>query len=187
LAAPICDSQRESLVLQACEAVTQGWHYDGNTLSTIVRVDSHAVSQAIRVEVSRPGGSLASRAELDGFAGAIARLHSAYDIVNQIWPMVWSPDSFIKAWQTGDRQLRANFPSSMPQRKYLHSEYSKSITALSDDKFAKQMSRNGDEAPVPKRAEEYKTSVVFTHHRLMVFHPSSGPGRARDYFGIFRV
>jgi hypothetical protein len=117
LAAPICDSQRESLVLQACEAVTQGWHYDGNTLSTIVRVDSHAVSQAIRVEVSRPGGSLASRAELDGFAGAIARLHSAYDIVNQIWPMVWSPDSLIKAWQTGDRlSYQPETASQFPQQ-----------------------------------------------------------------------
>jgi hypothetical protein len=158
----------ERLALQVSDAITQGWHYDGNTLSTIVRVDSHAVSQAIHIVVIRPAGSLAARAELDGFAGAIARLHSAYDTVNQIWPMVWSPDPLIEAWQTGDRlsyhpETARDELSHFPQR-YAAAQISvqlvfESIAGLLDDKFANQMSRNGDEAPIPKRAEEYKASI----------------------------
>jgi hypothetical protein len=47
----------------------------------------------------------------------------------------------------------------MPPTQISAQQVLESITALSNDKFAKQMSRNGDEAPAPKRAEEYKTSL----------------------------
>jgi hypothetical protein len=41
---------------------------------------------------------MAARVQLDGFAGAIVRLHSAYDILNQQWSFVWSPEPLIDAW-----------------------------------------------------------------------------------------
>jgi hypothetical protein len=53
--------------------------YDGNTLSTIVHIPSHSVSEAAHIELRRATGSMAACAQLDGFAGAIVRLHSAYD------------------------------------------------------------------------------------------------------------
>jgi alpha-glucosidase len=93
----------QSLSLEPSDSSQPGWHYDGNTLSTIVHLSSHPVSEAIHIEVHRGSDSMAVRGDLDGFAGAIARLRSAYDTLNQDWPSIWSPDFLIDAWQTGDR------------------------------------------------------------------------------------
>ncbi len=94
----------QELTLGAPGDAGAGWSFDGNMLSTIVRVPSHAVTAGMRIEVTRAPGSLAKRGEMDGFAGATARLHTAYDTLNTEWPLVqWSPDALIHAWQTGDR------------------------------------------------------------------------------------
>ncbi len=79
------------------------WSYQGNTLTTVISVPRRSVMQRTTILVTRASGSLASRAQLDGFAGATTRLHAAYDSLNSLWPFTWSPDPLIDAWQTGDR------------------------------------------------------------------------------------
>jgi alpha-glucosidase (family GH31 glycosyl hydrolase) len=82
---------------------TSGWRYEGNTLMTVVDTPRFSVHERVRIEVRRKSGSLASRSELNGFAGAITRLHGAYDALNALSPIAWSPNVLIDAWQTGDR------------------------------------------------------------------------------------
>jgi alpha-glucosidase len=57
----------------------------------------------VLIEVHRAKGSLATRAQTDGFAGSITRLRRAYDALNAGAPFGWSPDPLIDALQTGDR------------------------------------------------------------------------------------
>lgn len=80
-----------------------GWRYEGNTLMTVITTPEFPVHSPVRIEVRRAAGSLASRRKLDGFAGSIARLGEAYDTLNGLYPLAWSPNSLIDAWQTGDR------------------------------------------------------------------------------------
>ncbi|HEY1807932.1 MAG TPA: TIM-barrel domain-containing protein, partial [Acidobacteriaceae bacterium] len=80
-----------------------GWHYEGNTLTTVILTPSYSVHTAVTLTIHREAGSRASRAQLDGFPGAIARLHGAYNALNSVWPTTWSPNVLIGAWQTGDR------------------------------------------------------------------------------------
>ena len=80
-----------------------GWRYEGNTLTTVITTPRYSVHALVRIEVRRAEGSLASRNELDGFAGSIARLRGAYDTLNALFPYTWSPDTLVDAWQTGDR------------------------------------------------------------------------------------
>jgi alpha-glucosidase (family GH31 glycosyl hydrolase) len=92
-----------ALSVEASDATVPGWHYDGNTLTTVVSVAAAAVAQGAHIEIRRAAGSLASRGQLDGFAGATARLLSVYNLLNQTHPVSWSADPLIDAMQTGDR------------------------------------------------------------------------------------
>jgi alpha-glucosidase len=79
-----------------------GWRYDGNSLTTIIAIPQKSITEAITIRVHRPGGSLHTRAELDGFAGALARFRNAYDTINEATAS-GAPDPLILAMQTGDR------------------------------------------------------------------------------------
>ena len=72
-------------------------------LTTIVRIDALDVSEKVHIEIRRPTGAIQRRAQLDGFAGSIARLQSVYDAINHERTSAWSPDALIAARQTGDR------------------------------------------------------------------------------------
>lgn len=80
-----------------------GWRYEGNALMTVITTPRFSVHTPVRIEVRRASGSLASRNQLDGFAGSIDRLRGAYDTLNALYPYTWSPDPLIDALQTGDR------------------------------------------------------------------------------------
>ena len=80
-----------------------GWHFEGNTLTTIIHVPSTPVTQSIVIHVLRPMNLIQRRSELDGFAGSMTRLREAYDTLNQTYPLAWSPDELIDVMQTGDR------------------------------------------------------------------------------------
>ncbi len=80
-----------------------GWHYEGNTLTTVILTPRFSVHTAVHISVTRAPGSLASRQSLDGFSGSITRLRNAYDALNQVRPYAQPPNSLIDAWQTGDR------------------------------------------------------------------------------------
>ena len=80
-----------------------GWHFEGNTLTTVITLPAYPVTENVSVVVRRSSDLVARRAELDGFAGAMTRLREAYDTLNQTWPIGWSPDNLVNAMQTGDR------------------------------------------------------------------------------------
>jgi alpha-glucosidase (family GH31 glycosyl hydrolase) len=85
------------------EKDTSGWHFDGNTLTTVISIPRFRVTDAVTITV-RTGLEMArNRTLLDGFAGRMARLRETYDILNVNWPVAWSPDQLIAAMQTGDR------------------------------------------------------------------------------------
>jgi alpha-glucosidase (family GH31 glycosyl hydrolase) len=84
-----------------------GWHFEGNTLTTIVTVPSAPVTQSVVIHVQRTMNLICRRAELDGFAGDMTRLREAYDTLNETFPLSWSPDSLIDVMQTGDRLTKA--------------------------------------------------------------------------------
>jgi Glycosyl hydrolases family 31 TIM-barrel domain/Glycosyl hydrolase family 31 C-terminal domain/Domain of unknown function (DUF5110) len=80
-----------------------GWTFEGNTLTTVIPVPSFSTASKVTIEVRRAAGLTARRKELDGFAGIMTRLRSAYDALQQTWPIAVPPDSLIDAMQTGDR------------------------------------------------------------------------------------
>ncbi len=93
----------KALSFTGTDSAKSGWRYKGNTLTTIITTPRYSVHTPVNIEVRRASGSLAARAQLDGFAGSIERLREAYNILNSLLPYTWSPDPLIKARQTGDR------------------------------------------------------------------------------------
>jgi alpha-glucosidase len=80
------------------------WSFEGNTLTTVVRVPAQSTAKAVRIEVRVSPAAAGRDALLDGFAGKIQRLREAYGALNTLTRQhVWSPDPLIDAWQTGDR------------------------------------------------------------------------------------
>jgi alpha-glucosidase len=103
-----------------------GWHFEGNTLTTIVTVPSAPVTQSVVIQVQRPMDLIRRRAELDGFAGDMTRLREAYDTLNQTFPLSWSPNSLIDVMQTGDRLTY--HPETVSQElTHFHQELPKAI------------------------------------------------------------
>ena len=101
-----------------------GWWFEGNTLTTVIPVPAGSVNEQVTVEVRRADGLTARRGELDGFAGAMVRLRSAYDAVNQMSRMMAPPDPIVDAMQSGDRlgyhperaaEEVAHFHAALPQ------------------------------------------------------------------------
>jgi alpha-glucosidase len=80
-----------------------GWRFEGNTLCTVIPVARRSSDARVVIEVRRSPGSLARRTALDGFAGAMTRLRSAYDALRGISPFGDAPDVLIDAMQAGDR------------------------------------------------------------------------------------
>jgi alpha-glucosidase (family GH31 glycosyl hydrolase) len=157
-----------SLAFQSADPTASGWSYDGNTLSTIVRIPSRSAGMPVHFVIRRSPGSQADRAQLDGFSGAIARLHSAYDVLNQQWPFAWSPDPLIDAWQTGDRlsyrPLTARDELSQFAQKYAAAEASvqqllDSVASLSNDQLTEQLVKYHGGKTVSVRAQHYRESL----------------------------
>jgi alpha-glucosidase len=80
-----------------------GWTYEGNTLTTVIPTASFSTASRVTIKVRRDLGLLRSRANLDGFAGAMTRLRGAYDALQQTLPAAVPPEALIDAMQTGDR------------------------------------------------------------------------------------
>ena len=85
------------------DLASPGWHFEGNTLTTVISIPARPVAESQTILIRRSANLATRRAELDGFAGAMTRLREAYDTLNQTWPIGWSPDDLIDAMQTGDR------------------------------------------------------------------------------------
>ncbi|SNT34659.1 alpha-glucosidase [Granulicella rosea] len=87
----------------ASEHDATGWHYDGDTLSTIATTRAYPVSEDVVIVFHRESGMLRQRALLNGFPGSIARLKAALGLLNASWPAALPPNVLIEAAQTGDR------------------------------------------------------------------------------------
>jgi len=80
-----------------------GWSFEGNTLTTVIPVQSTSVQSKVTVEIRRAAGLTARRGELDGFAGAMALLRGAYDAMHKTEPVSDPPETLVDAMQSGDR------------------------------------------------------------------------------------
>jgi alpha-glucosidase (family GH31 glycosyl hydrolase) len=82
---------------------TGGWHYEGNTLTTVIHVPSTSVQKGITVRVRREVTLMTQRAELEGFPGAMTRLQEAFSAMQSNTPVDTPPDELTDAMQAGDR------------------------------------------------------------------------------------
>ncbi len=158
----------QALTFRSSDSNTPGWAYDGNTLSTIILVASHPVTEAVHIEVRRAPGSLSARTKLDGFAGAVVRLHSAYDTLNQEWPFAWSPDPLIEAWQTGDRigyrpetarEELSHFSQRYSAAKASVQQLLDPVAHLPSDQLSKRLVKYNGSEIAPERARHYRVSL----------------------------
>ena len=78
-----------------------GWSFEGNTLTTIIPVAALSVHAPTTVIIRRAPGSTASREQLQGLPGLIARARESYDILAVTLPAV--PDPVTLLMQTGNR------------------------------------------------------------------------------------
>jgi hypothetical protein len=70
----------------ALDTKQQGWHFEGNSLTTVIPVAATSVHATTTVTIRRASGSLAQRKQLDGFAGEMHRLRQAYDQLSNDYP-----------------------------------------------------------------------------------------------------
>ncbi len=143
------------------------WHYEGNTLTTVITTPRYSVTERVTIHVHRATGSLASRSQLDGFAGMETRLRAAYDALNAEWPFTWSPNPLIDAWQTGDRlsykpqaakQEMARFPQVYDQGM---AQVQDLVTKASipDDELVRQLMQHRGADTAKERAQRYRSSL----------------------------
>ena len=88
---------------QAHPGKSDGWSYEGATLTTIIPVARGSVKSEVVIEVRRNAGLMARRGELDGVPGALTRLRAAYDALRRCWPITEPSDTLIHAMELGDR------------------------------------------------------------------------------------
>lgn len=112
-----------------------GWHFEGNTLTTVITMPSTPTSQTMVIQVKRPMNLIRRRAELDGFAGDMTRLREVYDTLNRTFPLAWSPDSLVDAMQTGDR-LSYRPDTVSDELTHFHAELPKAIADVNKMKDA---------------------------------------------------
>ncbi|HTY84586.1 MAG TPA: DUF5110 domain-containing protein, partial [Silvibacterium sp.] len=142
-----------------------GWHFEGNTLTTVITVPRSSVHNKTHIVVSRAAGSLASRQKLDGFAGSIARLRGAYDSINTILAFARPPDTLIDAMQTGDRLHYRPETARMEMARF-SGVYTKAMadvqglvneTNVPEDELEKKIAHEWNQSStVQERAERYK-------------------------------
>jgi alpha-glucosidase (family GH31 glycosyl hydrolase) len=143
------------------------WHYDGNTLTTVITTPRYSVEQRVIIHVRRAAGSLTARSQLDGFAGMETRLRAAYDALNAEWPFTWSPNPLIDAWQTGDRlsykpqtakQEISRFPQLYDQgRAQVQDLVTKA--SIPDDQLISQLMQHRGADTAKERAQRYRSSL----------------------------
>jgi alpha-glucosidase len=85
------------------EEGAEGWAYDGEHASVLVRTGSFPLTERVTVLLTMPSDAASLGRTLDGFPGRLARLRRVMPILNNQWPMEWSPGTLVHAAQTGNR------------------------------------------------------------------------------------
>jgi len=115
---PIVRSDKES---------GEGWSYDGENLTLIVRTWHVEVNKPVEILVTEEKFDTTISNVADGFRSTMARLHRVASLVNTTaWPNDWSPDVLVHAEQTGNRlslhpeNLRAELSGLKSDLRALH-------------------------------------------------------------------
>lgn len=147
-----------------------GWRFEGNTLTTVVSIAELPVSESVKITVHRAEGSFASRDQVDGFAGAMARFRNAYDTIDEA-TSGGVPDPLIFAMQTGDRlgyhPESASKEMANRQEAFTHARASvQAMVAVadSDEQVAKLLS--GQNVKVPPSPEKIARYRLLMHRAL---------------------
>ena len=136
-----------------------GWRYEGNTLTTVICVPDHPTAEATHIRVRRANALAIDTTQLDGFAGKMTRLRSAYDTLNALWPITWSPDSLIDAMQTGDR-LSYRPQAAKSELLHFQQAYSEAINSVRE--LAARSSQIHDELAKRSPGENQAASPLMT-------------------------
>jgi len=143
-----------------------GWRFEGNTLTTVITIPRESVHSRIHVVIRRPAGSLAARAQLDGFAGSLTRLRGAYDTINAILAFATPPNTLMDALQTGDR-LHYKPETARAELARFSGVYTKAVadvqrlvnqTTVPEDEYEKRVAalNTRETSTVAERAQRYK-------------------------------
>jgi alpha-glucosidase len=164
-------------VKQAGPTGKGGWSFEGNTLTTVIPVPSGSVASKVTVAVYRATGLTARRGELDGFAGAMTRLRSAYDSLQQTGPVASAPDPLIDAMQSGDRlgyhpehaeQEIAHFHIALPKAQAAVAAIDAGFARHLDDWAKSQMATNQPPASADLEARKQTRLAAVAKARLQV-------------------
>jgi len=145
-----------------------GWHFEGNTLTTIVTVPAAPVTERVLIQVKRPLSLIERRRELDGFAGNMTRLRQVYDTLNHTFPLSWSPNALIDVMQTGDRLTYrpetaatelAHFQKELPKAIQQVDGMKNAITPEDQRKIAKVLGKNWQNSATANLAN-YRSEVA---------------------------
>jgi len=153
-----------------------GWSFIGDTLTTVIPTPRFSTAARVTIEVRRAPGSIGRRGELDGFAGAMTRLHGAYDAIQQTWPVVDAPpDALIDAMQTGDRlgyhperaaEEIAHFHEELPRAQAAVAAIEPTFAQKMDD-YARQMATNPFRPADMQAEEQRRTDALDRAERLV--------------------
>jgi alpha-glucosidase (family GH31 glycosyl hydrolase) len=153
-----------------------GWHFDGNTLTTVISVPRIATTQRVHLSIKRDPALTSRESELDGFAGAMTRLRSAYDSVNHAWPGAWSPEDLIRAMQTGDR-LTYDPSAASAEMKGFADAYRKASLSVANITPTMPMCAAALNVPVSeghtKKEEEAARLKTLSHRAIVQLEDSS--------------
>src|SRR3954469_687800 len=165
---PASVSANGKTVNYAAQENTPGWHYEGNTLTTVVTLPRAPVTSAVTIQVRRTPELVARRSELDGFAGAMTRLRESYNSLNETWPLGWSPDELIDAMQSGDRLTYhpesaskeiAHYREVLPQAQNQVQALTKGFSKEQMDKIATRVGQDWKSDAAKKKIAEYNDRV----------------------------
>ena len=137
----------------SAETSSPGWRFEGNTLTTVITLPDFPVTENVTVDVQRGSDLVARRGELDDFAGTMTRLREAYNTMNQLFPLGWSPDVLVDAMQTGDR-LSYDPQLAAEQVPRLNAMISK--VAASIDRLQQHVTEQQSQAMAKRLNQEFK-------------------------------
>ncbi len=144
------------------------WKYEGNTLTTVVPIPRGSVAAAKVIRIRRAAGSLESRTKLNGFPGSEARLRAAYDALNSLSPLTWSPNPLIDAYQAGDRMSYHPETARAEVARFAET-YAQAIAAVAalrkdadqpEGELEKRLLKDKGAETTRQRAERYKQTLA---------------------------
>jgi hypothetical protein len=100
-------------IAYSADASATGWHYDGDNLTTIIRLPRSSVASAVDVTVKITAQQAANAALLEGAAGRLARIRQLFHEANN-----GGPDSLVHMATTG-RRIELKPETALPELRQL--------------------------------------------------------------------